>query len=88
MILAVYEHGPKSKGQGEITSSLNAGKSSMLTKPAAKQVCDGVRCSVARLIITSTDFHFFLCFQWVLVTSSIHFPHKYSQDTSELRSDG
>lgn len=88
MGLAVYEHGPKSKGQGEIASGLNAGVSSMLTKPAANQVCDGVGCSVALLIITSTVFHFFLCFPWVLVTGTVHFPHKYSQHPSELHSDG
>lgn len=59
MILAVY--GPKSKGQGEITSSFNAGKSSMLTKSAAKLVSFSVGCSVELLKITSTGFHFFLC---------------------------
>lgn len=59
MILAVY--GPKSKGQSEITSSFNAVKSSMLTKPAAKLVIFGVGCSVELLKITSTGLHFFLC---------------------------
>jgi len=62
MVSAVYEHGPRSKGQGETASCLNAGESSVLTKPVAKEVCDGVDCSVALLIITSTGFHFFMCF--------------------------
>lgn len=71
MVLAVYEHGPKPKGQGEITGGLNAGESSMLTKPAAKQVYDGVGCSVALLIVTSTGFHFFL---FPMGTSHRHHP--------------
>lgn len=36
MVLAVSEHGPHSKSQGEITSGLHTGESSMFTKPAAK----------------------------------------------------
>lgn len=59
MILAVY--GPKSKGQSEITSSFNASKASMLTKPAAKLVIFSVGWSVELLKITSTGFHFSLC---------------------------
>lgn len=59
MMLAAY--GLKSKDQGEITSGFNAGKSSVITKPAAKLVVFGVDCSAVLLKITSTGFHFFLC---------------------------
>lgn len=85
MVLAVDKHGPKSEGQGKITSGLNAGERRMLTKPAATYAWwHRLFCSTA-----DNDIHSFPLFPlFPMSASHRHHPlPEHSQDASKLHSD-